>query len=100
VGSRFLAYERPVSREQPSGAASEHAPRGSIEGRTPPPSRIDRDDRGSVRDDLAAGSGEGCVRFPNARPPKPLLIVGGKAIIVWQIEALVRACCTEIVVNV
>lgn len=31
--------------------------------------------------------------------PKPLLPVGGKALIVWQIEALARAGVTEIVIN-
>ena len=31
--------------------------------------------------------------------PKPLLPVGGKALIVWQIEALARAGMTEIVIN-
>ena len=32
--------------------------------------------------------------------PKPLLEVGGKALIVWQLERLVAAGCTDIVVNV
>lgn len=33
------------------------------------------------------------------RVPKPLLEVGGKPLIVWQIEALARAGLTEIVIN-
>src|SRR5204862_6797983 len=31
--------------------------------------------------------------------PKPLLEAGGKALIVWQVEALARAGCTDIVIN-
>jgi len=48
---------------------------------------------------MAAGRGERMRPLSDATP-KPLLVVGGKALIVWQIEALVRAGCTDIVVNV
>lgn len=48
---------------------------------------------------LAAGRGERMRPLTDATP-KPLLAVGGKPLIVWQIEALVRAGCTDIVVNV
>jgi MurNAc alpha-1-phosphate uridylyltransferase len=47
---------------------------------------------------LAAGRGERMRPLSDARP-KPLLPVGNKALIVWQIEALRRAGCTEIVIN-
>jgi len=48
---------------------------------------------------LAAGRGER-MRPLTDRTPKPLLEVGGKALIVWQIEALVRAGFTDMVINV
>ena len=47
---------------------------------------------------LAAGRGER-MRPLSDTTPKPLLRVGGKPLIVWQIEALVRAGLTDIVVN-
>jgi N-acetyl-alpha-D-muramate 1-phosphate uridylyltransferase len=47
---------------------------------------------------LAAGRGERMRPLSDACP-KPLLEVGGKALIVWQIEALARAGFTRIVVN-
>ena len=47
---------------------------------------------------LAAGRGERMRPLSDATP-KPLLSVGGKALIVWQIEALVRAGLRDIVVN-
>jgi MurNAc alpha-1-phosphate uridylyltransferase len=47
---------------------------------------------------LAAGRGER-MRPLSDRIPKPLLDVGGKSLIVRQIEALARAGCREIVVN-
>jgi len=47
---------------------------------------------------LAAGRGER-MRPLTDETPKPLLRAGGKALIVWQIEALARAGCTEIVIN-
>ncbi len=48
---------------------------------------------------LAAGRGERMRPLSNATP-KPLLEVGGKPLIVWQIERLVAAGFTELVVNV
>ncbi len=48
---------------------------------------------------LAAGRGERMRPLSDATP-KPLLEVGGKALIVWQIQRLVAAGFTEIVVNV
>lgn len=48
---------------------------------------------------LAAGRGER-MRPLSDTTPKPLLAVGGKALIVWQIEALARAGLTDIVINV
>ena len=48
---------------------------------------------------LAAGRGER-MRPLSDTTPKPLLHVGGKPLIVWQIEALARAGWREIVVNV
>ena len=48
---------------------------------------------------LAAGRGERMRPLSDATP-KPLLEVGGKPLIAWQIEALRRAGCTDIVVNV
>ncbi|MEO8738171.1 MAG: N-acetylmuramate alpha-1-phosphate uridylyltransferase MurU [Casimicrobiaceae bacterium] len=48
---------------------------------------------------LAAGRGERMRPLSDARP-KPLLEVGGKALIVWQIERLVAAGFTDIVINV
>jgi MurNAc alpha-1-phosphate uridylyltransferase len=47
---------------------------------------------------LAAGRGERMRPLTDAMP-KPLLVAGGKALIVWQIEALARAGCTDIVIN-
>jgi MurNAc alpha-1-phosphate uridylyltransferase len=47
---------------------------------------------------LAAGRGER-MRPLTDRTPKPLLEVGGKALIVWHIENLVRAGIREIVIN-
>lgn len=47
---------------------------------------------------LAAGRGER-MRPLTDRLPKPLLAVGGKPLIVWHIEALVRAGVREIVIN-
>ena len=47
---------------------------------------------------LAAGRGERMRPLSDATP-KPLLRVGGKPLIVWQIEALARAGFTDIVVN-
>jgi MurNAc alpha-1-phosphate uridylyltransferase len=47
---------------------------------------------------LAAGRGERMRPLTDATP-KPLLEAGGKALIVWQIEALARAGCTDIVIN-
>jgi N-acetyl-alpha-D-muramate 1-phosphate uridylyltransferase len=47
---------------------------------------------------LAAGRGER-MRPLSDRTPKPLLDVGGKPLIVHQIEALARAGCRDIVVN-
>jgi MurNAc alpha-1-phosphate uridylyltransferase len=47
---------------------------------------------------LAAGRGER-MRPLTDHTPKPLLIVGGKPLIVWHIERLVRAGITEIIIN-
>lgn len=47
---------------------------------------------------LAAGRGER-MRPLTDKVPKPLLAVGGKALIVWQIEALVAAGFNRIVIN-
>ena len=47
---------------------------------------------------LAAGRGERMRPLSDACP-KPLLPVGNKALIVWQLEALRRAGCTDIVIN-
>lgn len=47
---------------------------------------------------LAAGRGER-MRPLTDTCPKPLLAVGGKPLIVWQIERLVAAGVTELVVN-
>ena len=47
---------------------------------------------------FAAGRGERMRPLTDATP-KPLLGVGGKPIIVWQIEALARAGFTDIVIN-
>ncbi len=47
---------------------------------------------------LAAGRGER-MRPLTDRIPKPLLIAGGKPLIVWHIENLVRAGIREIVIN-
>ena len=48
---------------------------------------------------LAAGRGERMRPLSDARP-KPLLNVGGKPLLTWQIEALARAGFRDIVVNV
>jgi MurNAc alpha-1-phosphate uridylyltransferase len=47
---------------------------------------------------LAAGRGER-MRPLSDTVPKPLLAVGGKPLIVWQIEALARAGCRNLVIN-
>jgi N-acetyl-alpha-D-muramate 1-phosphate uridylyltransferase len=47
---------------------------------------------------LAAGRGERMRPLSDATP-KALLAAGGKPLIVWQIEALARAGCRDIVVN-
>src|SRR5271157_4913238 len=47
---------------------------------------------------LAAGRGERMRPLSDAIP-KPLLEVGGKPLIVWQLERLVAAGCTQIIVN-
>jgi MurNAc alpha-1-phosphate uridylyltransferase len=47
---------------------------------------------------FAAGRGERMRRLTDARP-KPLLEVGGKPLIVWQIERLARAGFQTIVIN-
>ena len=47
---------------------------------------------------LAAGRGERMRPLSDATP-KPLLGVGGKPLIVWQIEALARAGFDELVIN-
>ena len=47
---------------------------------------------------LAAGRGER-MRPLTDHTPKPLLQVGGKALIVWHIERLVQAGITELVIN-
>ncbi len=47
---------------------------------------------------LAAGRGER-MRPLSDTTPKPLLEVGGKPLVVWQIEALVRAGLSTIVIN-
>ncbi len=47
---------------------------------------------------LAAGRGERMRPLTDATP-KPLLTVGGKALIVWHIENLARAGFTELVIN-
>ncbi|MEP7063205.1 MAG: N-acetylmuramate alpha-1-phosphate uridylyltransferase MurU [Betaproteobacteria bacterium] len=48
---------------------------------------------------LAAGRGERMRPLSDACP-KPLLPVGGKPLIAWQIEALARAGISDIVINV
>jgi len=47
---------------------------------------------------LAAGRGKRMRPLSNAMP-KPLLEVGGKPLIVWQLERLVAAGCTDVVIN-
>ena len=47
---------------------------------------------------LAAGRGERMRPLSDATP-KPLLQAGGKALIVWQIEALARAGFADLVIN-
>lgn len=48
---------------------------------------------------LAAGRGER-LRPLTDRVPKPLVEVAGKPLVVWHLERLVAAGCTEIVLNV
>jgi MurNAc alpha-1-phosphate uridylyltransferase len=48
---------------------------------------------------LAAGRGER-MRPLSDVTPKPLLVAGGKPLIVWQIEALARAGFRDLVINV
>jgi len=48
---------------------------------------------------LAAGRGERMRPLTDACP-KPLLEAGGKPLLQWQIEALARAGCRDIVINV
>lgn len=48
---------------------------------------------------LAAGRGER-MRPLTDRAPKPLLQIGGKPLIVWLIERLVRAGLTDLVINI
>jgi MurNAc alpha-1-phosphate uridylyltransferase len=48
---------------------------------------------------LAAGRGERMRPLSDATP-KPLLEAGGKPLLVWQIEALARAGCRDLVINV
>jgi len=47
---------------------------------------------------LAAGRGER-MRPLTDHTPKPLLVVGGKPLIVWHLQALARAAVREVVVN-
>ncbi len=47
---------------------------------------------------LAAGRGER-MRPLTDRTPKPLLVVHGKALIVWNLEALARAGVREVIIN-
>ena len=47
---------------------------------------------------LAAGRGERMRPLSDATP-KTLLVVAGKPLIVWQIEALARAGFRDIVIN-
>ena len=47
---------------------------------------------------LAAGRGERMRPLSDAIP-KPLLVAGGKPLVVWQIEALARAGFADIVIN-
>jgi MurNAc alpha-1-phosphate uridylyltransferase len=47
---------------------------------------------------LAAGRGERLRPLTDARP-KPLLVAGGRPLIEWQLERLVRAGFTDLVVN-
>ena len=48
---------------------------------------------------LAAGRGER-MRPLTDSVPKPLLMAGGKPLIVWQLERLVRAGFDDVVINV
>lgn len=48
---------------------------------------------------LAAGRGER-LRPLTDRLPKPLVSVGGKALLAWHLEALARAAFREVVINV
>jgi len=47
---------------------------------------------------LAAGRGER-MRPLTDHTPKPLLVVGGKALIAWHLEALARAGVREVIIN-
>ena len=47
---------------------------------------------------LAAGRGER-MRPLTDHTPKPLLLAGGKPLIVWHIENLARAGITELIIN-
>ena len=47
---------------------------------------------------LAAGRGER-MRPLTDRTPKPLLVAGGKPLIVWHLEKLAAAGITEVVIN-
>jgi MurNAc alpha-1-phosphate uridylyltransferase len=47
---------------------------------------------------FAAGRGER-MRPLTVHTPKPLLCVGGKPLIVWQLEKLAAAGCTHVVIN-
>ena len=55
-------------------------------------------ERGAVAMILAAGRGER-MRPLTDTTPKPLLVAGGKPLIVWQIESLARSGFHEIVIN-
>jgi len=58
----------------------------------------ERGGRLSVAMILAAGRGER-MRPLTDTTPKPLLVAGGKPLVVWQIESLARAGFREIVIN-
>ena len=47
---------------------------------------------------LAAGRGDRMRPLSDATP-KPLMVVGGKPLIAWQVEALARAGFRDIVIN-
>jgi len=59
---------------------------------------FERGGRLSVAMILAAGRGER-MRPLTDTTPKPLLVAGGKPLVVWQIESLARAGFREIVIN-